>query len=210
MRCTSASAWYANATTAPYTASLLTSRSATAPTAPSDDGGATQRTSSRLECVATTASASPNWQKSPRPSGSAMRAPRTSTSVPPAAGPERGYAPCAATTSYSKRAPSLVYCCSFSVTPTAATPAPCAGAMQCSSVVRTHAAATGVALKRHHTLPSCAERAEKPLPVTLTNVPPPTGPRAGSSARSATGCTYSKCTPDELKSRPVVLTSSAT
>ena len=127
-----------------------------------------------------------------------MPAPRTSTSVPPAVGPEFGYTLYAATTSNSKRTPSLVYCCSFWVTSTLVTPAACRGAMQCSSVALRHAAATDVLLKRHHTYPSSAARAEKPLPVTLTNVPPSIGPRLGSSARTATGCWYSKCTPVEL------------
>ena len=44
--------------------------------------------------------------------------------------------------------------------------------MQCSSVELRHAAATDVVLNRHHTYPSSAARGEKPLPVTLTNVPP--------------------------------------
>ena len=74
----------------------------------------------------------------------------------------------------------------------------------------THAAATDVVLKRHQMYPSPAERAEKPLPVTFTNVPPPIGPWLGSTARTATGCRYSKCTPDELTSCAFVLTSKDT
>jgi hypothetical protein len=80
-----------------------------------------------------------------------MRAPRTSTSVPPASGPELGCTLCAAPTSYSKRAPPLVCCCSLSVSATTVTPGACAGAMQCTSVARAHAAATALVLKRHHT-----------------------------------------------------------
>ena len=45
--------------------------------------------------------------------------------------------------------------------------------------------------------PSSAARSAKPLPVTLTNVPPSTGPRGGSSARTRTGCWYSNCTPSD-------------
>ena len=70
--------------------------------------------------------------------------------------------------------------------------------MQCSSIELRHAAATDVLLKRHHKYPSSAARGEKPLPVTLTKVPPSIGPRLGSSARTAAGCWYSNCTPVAL------------
>ena len=52
--------WYVKATDTLYTASLFTKRTATAPDAESNAAGDTHVTSSRLECVAATASAPPN------------------------------------------------------------------------------------------------------------------------------------------------------
>ena len=83
------------------TASSWSTRTRTVPAAAVAAGGVEQRTSSSLSRVAPTASAAPNWQSSPRAAGMRKPRPRSSTSVPPCAGPARGRTACMRLCTYS-------------------------------------------------------------------------------------------------------------
>jgi hypothetical protein len=70
-------------------------------------------------------------------------------------------------------------------------------------------AGTTVALKRHVRYESDAARSEKCSPCTTTNEPPSEGPVAGVTASRLIGATYSKWWPSEVKSRSLLVSSTA-
>ena len=117
-------------------------------------------------------------------------APRTTTSVPPVAGPDSGPAPVTvAVAAYENAAPSAVKSAPFALTSTVTGPlASAGGASHSSSVAFTQRAAAVVAPKRHARRLESGNR----RPRTTTVAPPSTPAPAGSSDSTSGRATYRK------------------
>ena len=109
----------------------------------------------------------------------ASREPPIVTTVPPSDGPDHGTRPLTTSETSSKRTPLDVYSRPLVLTSTDAYPADDAVALHASADSLTYAAATTVALKRQRSAPSASAADEKPLPTTVSGVPPSDAPLEG-------------------------------
>ena len=96
----------------------------------------------------------------------------------------------------------------FVLTSSAARPARDAVALHTIADSLTYAAATAVALKRQSSAPSASADGEKPLPTTVTGVPPSATPRAGHTDDTADAARYVNDTPLDENCCPFIDTSS--
>ena len=81
------------------------------------------------------------------------------------------------------------------LTSTVAYPAGDAVVLHSSADSLTYAATTAVVLKRHSSAPDASAAAEKPLPSTVTGVPPSDTPRVGHTDDTAAAGRYVNDTP---------------
>ena len=123
------------------------------------------------------------------------RVPAIVTTVPPSVGPEKGKMPLTTSDTSSKRTPLAVYSCPLVLTSTATYPADDAVVLHTSDDSLTYAATTDVALKRQRSAPSASAASEKPLPSTVTGVPPSEAPRNGHTDDTAADGRYVNATP---------------
>ena len=120
----------------------------------------------------------------------ASREPPIVTTVPPSDGPDHGAMPRTASGTTSNCTPLAVYSRPFVLTSTDATPADDAVALHVSADSLTYAADTTVAFRRHRSAPSASADDEKPLPSTVTGVPPSDAPRTGHTDDTAAAGRY--------------------
>ena len=160
--------------------------------------GDTHRTPSE-PCADATDDASitpPNRHRSASASAAcASREPAIVTTVPPSAGPDHGARPCTTSDTSSKCTPLDVYSRPFVLTSTTAWPADDAVLLHATTDSLTYAAATDVALKRHRSEPDASAADEKPLPSTVTGVPPSAAPLGGHTDDTAADGRYVKKMP---------------
>ena len=122
-------------------------------------------------------------------------APAIVTTVPPAVGPEKGKMPLTTRETTSNRTPLDVYSCPFVLTSTGTYPAAAAVVLHTTDDSLTYDASTDVALKRQRSAPSASAASEKPLPTTVTGVPPSDAPRTGHTDETAAAGRYVNATP---------------
>ena len=135
------------------------------------------------------------------------RVPAIVTTVPPSVGPEKGKMPLTTSDTSSKRTPLAVYSCPLVLTSTATYPADDAVVLHTSDDSLTYAATTDVALKRQRSAPSASAASEKPLPTTVTGVPPSDAPRTGHTDETAAAGRYVNATPLDENCCPFIDTS---
>ena len=110
--------------------------------------------------------------------------------MPPSDGPHHGARDITTSDTSSKRTPLAVYSRPFVLTSTDATPASDAVALHVSADSLTYAADTTVAFSRQRSAPSASADDEKPLPSTVTGVPPSDAPRTGHTDDTAAAGRY--------------------
>ena len=110
--------------------------------------------------------------------------------MPPSVGPDHGATPITTTDTSSKRTPLDVYSRPFVLTSTDAAPAADAVALHVITDSLTYAADTTVALMRHRSAPNASAADEKPLPTTVSGVPPSDAPRTGHTDDTAAAGRY--------------------
>ena len=110
--------------------------------------------------------------------------------MPPSDGPDHGAIPRTTSDTISNATPLAVYSRPFVLTSTDTWPAADAVELHTTADSLTYAADTTVALKRHRNAPSASADDEKPLPSTVTGVPPSDAPRTGHTDDTAAAGRY--------------------
>jgi hypothetical protein len=139
------------------------------------------------------------------------------TTVPPSVGPEKGKSPLTTSETSSNRTPLAVYSCPFVLTSTGTYPptdhadadadADAVVVLHTTDDSLTYDASTDVALKRQRSAPSASAASEKPLPTTVTGVPPSEAPRNGHTDDTAAAGRYVNATPLDENCCPFIDTS---
>ena len=119
------------------------------------------------------------------------------STVPPVSGPAHGASASTTSSTSSKCTPSDVYSRPLVLSSSATYPAARARAVELhtSADSLTYAAGVTDAFQRHSSAPAASAPAEKPLPSTVTGVPPSAAPRVGESDDTAAAGWYVKRTP---------------
>ena len=117
------------------------------------------------------------------------------STVPPSSGPDHGVSASSATYTNSYCTPSDVYSRPFVLASTDAYPAGARVVLHTSVDSSTYAAAVEDAFQPHSSAPAASADAEKPLPRTVTGVPPSAAPRVGETDDTAAAGRYVKRTP---------------
>ena len=133
--------------------------------------------------------------------------PTTRTYVPPSDGPDQGCISERRIVTDSNRTPLDVYSWPFVLTSTGTYPADDAVVLHTSDDSLTYDATTDVALNRQRSAPSDSAESEKPLPATVTGVPPSDAPRTGHTDESAHAGRYVNDTPLDENCCPFIDTS---
>ena len=100
-----------------------------------------------------------------------------------------------------------MYSCPLVLTSTDTYPGDDAVVLHTSDDSLTYAATTDVALKRQRSAPSASAASEKPLPTTVTGVPPSDAPRTGHTDETAAAGRYVNATPLDENCCPFIDTS---
>ena len=123
-------------------------------------------------------------------SADASCAPPSVSTVPPSSGPDHGASTSTTSETSSYCTPADVCSRPFVLTSTEATPAADAVVLHVSADSLTYAAATTVAFRRQRSAPSASADDEKPLPSTVSGVPPSDAPLNGHTDDTAANGRY--------------------
>ena len=156
------------------------------------DIGDTHLTSDPLDTDALTSSRLPKRHRRP---ASTMPVPASVTTVPPSSGPVHGSTSLTSTDTNSYCTPDDVKSSPLPLTSSATCPAAASVLLHTTAVLLTSDARTTLPLKRHCRYPSPSDTAEKPLPCTVTDVPPSDAPRSGHTDDTASAAWYVNATP---------------
>ena len=131
------------------------------------------------------------------------------STVPPDVGPSHGETAADDSETTSKCTPLDVYSRPFVLTSTSAYPARDALVLHTSADALTYAAASALELKRQRSAPADSADAEKPLPSTVTRVPPSDTPRDGHTDDTESAGRYVNATPHDENCWPFIDTSTS-